>query len=86
MWLPLSEEKEIYVMSHGLFRNEKDQEPIRLEKTKLLVNGAILTFEWISFDWTYRKGRTQEVFGFKVKAKNVEGPFGIIDELVKDDS
>ena len=68
-------------MSIGLFRDEKDPEPIPLEKIKLLINGAILTFEWTKLNWKPQHARTREIYGFKVNVKNIEGPFGTLDEL-----
>lgn len=82
----MAEEKEIYVMEIGLLRNEDDHEPIPLREMKLLINGAILTFEWKRIETKNSRGRTRgETFGFKVTINNVEGPFGVLDELSDDE-
>lgn len=63
---------EIFVMDNGFYINEGEY-VTDLEKGKLLVNGAILSFDWTSFG----KDRNN-VKGFHISVQHVKGPFGVI--------
>jgi len=62
---------EISVMDNGYYLNQ--DKITSLEKGRLLVNGAILKFNWDCW-----KSTRDKLCGFQISAQHVKGPFGVI--------
>lgn len=80
----MSEVKTIYVTEGGFFFHEGENEPQKLGKVELLINGAVLKFEPFTYTLTKRriKGKTS-LEGFKVSVKYAIEPFGLIRKVSK---